>query len=91
MKQETLEQLLTKVDKAFGMDKQPATSTFVYSVGPIRGGWQFDVTDNWHAWLDKHYHITFYGRTAKECVRSFLDYIKDNQVKPAKLRHKEKE
>ena len=79
--------LLEKVNKAFGLQNKPAGLTYVYYIGPIGGGWQFTVTDNWYRWSDCKYMHDFYGKTVQGAIESFLSYIKINNINPAELRH----
>lgn len=85
-KAKSLEQLLAEVDKAFDLGKKPSNQTFVYSIGTIYNGWQFNVTDNWYRWADLDLKHDFNGKTAAACIQAFLDYIKENKINPASLR-----
>lgn len=79
--------LIEKVNEAFGIDRTPAGSTYVWTVGPIRGGWQLNVTDDWHRWMDYGYQHIFNAPTLREALIAFLDYIEEQEMDPYKLRY----
>lgn len=82
----SIEYLLRKVNKAFGVDEKPNSFTYIYHIGMIRGDFVFTVVDEWHRWLDKHYQVDFRGATPQDAIQGFLQYIEHNNINPAKLR-----
>lgn len=81
-----MKDLIKKVNKAFGLNKKPAGSTFAWSIGPINNRWQFDVTDNWYKWQDLGLCFIFTGDSPEETLQNFLDYIKKQNIDPYLLR-----
>lgn len=90
MKKQKLNELIAKVDKAFGIDKKPSSDTYIYHIGRINKRWCLNVVDDWHQWFaNKHMTTDFYGYSPEEAITSFLSYIKLHKIDPYKWRCKE--
>lgn len=66
-----------------------STQTYLFTIGPIYGGWQFNVTRSWDHWMDCGLEYHFSGATHREALIAFLKYVRDNQIDVAELAKEE--